>query len=131
MTDNLTAHFAMGFSSDEKEELLSILPPKYAERVRTAHGFLVGPLPTSFALNPRHPNPEQLPNPSNVGRRVRTADGRVGVIRAEWVNGDDCSGSWGTLRYSFDGQQNNSMSVEASSCVFLDSDPSSQPTQPL
>jgi protease I len=73
-----------------------------------------------YDMNPRHPNPEKMPNPSNVGRRIRTDDGREGVIRNEWVDGDDCSGSFGYLKYSFDGSMNNSMSPNAHNCVFLD-----------
>lgn len=82
--------------------------------------FSEGPVPW-YCLSPAHPDPEQLMDPSPIGRRVRCGT-RTGTITSQWVNGDDCSGGFGTLRFDLDHAHpnNNSCSVPAAECEFLD-----------
>ena len=110
-----------------KRAILAELGDRFRREVNRGRPNIVSISPKEALLipwtSPVHPNPAKLPNPSHVGRRVRTADGRVGTIRHEWVDQNDCSGSWGTLRYDFGddhGTMNNSYSIDAASCTFLD-----------
>ncbi len=55
-----------------------------------------------YALNPRHPNPEKLPEVLDVGKRVRFRWDIVhytGTITSHYIDGDDCSGSFGQAKY--------------------------------
>ncbi len=61
-----------------------------------------------FTLNPRHPNPETLPTPTHVGRRVKywavLRNGlngqKTGTVASHYICGDDCGGAFGQETYS-------------------------------
>lgn len=126
----VTAHFAMGFSSDEKEELLAILPPKYADRVRSATGFFV-PRRDIFISPGIPPWADSLPDPSHVHRSIRVKGepggypnswgGWTGVITQQYIDADDCSGTYGRLKYAIKGDDpaHPSWSIAATSVDFL------------
>lgn len=63
--------------------------------------------PLSYFCHPVHPNPEKLPTPLHIGRKVsfrdRRGDGKsfkTGVIMQHYIDGDHCSGSFGEAKYA-------------------------------
>lgn len=77
-----------------------------------------------FALSPHHPNPEKLPEPTHVGRRFRIkGKPEIHTVRQCYVDGDDCSGTFGYVIYCYrEGpgmDYNTSYSVPASRCELL------------
>lgn len=76
-----------------------------------------------FHCNPRHPNSEKLPEPSHIGRKFRIKGlSEVHTVLDQWIDGDDCSGSFGSLKYGYRtdvGPKNTSCAATATNCELL------------
>lgn len=100
-------------TADQRHELLklaakdsalfkTIYDAKTALSAESWTGVLCG----GYPLNPRHPNPEKLPDELDIGKRVRFQwhEGHktvwyTGTITSHYIDGDDCSCSFGETKY--------------------------------
>lgn len=134
---DFTVQYAMGFDAAEKEELIRLLPSKWHDRINDAYGCLavnpgvhLAPLTHSW-MSPGIPAfADKLPDPSHVGRRVRVNDGGnwdgwSGTISEQYIDADDCAGSYGKLRYAIKEVAHNGYhwSICAAQVEFIDSEP--------
>jgi hypothetical protein len=114
--NDLTFSYSMGFSAGEKAELLTLLAssPKWVERVSGAFGHVFTytgqpslEIPAYVFTSPGIPSwAKPLPSPLHVGKRVRYQwheNGKevyyTGTITSHYIDGDDCSGTYGEHRY--------------------------------
>lgn len=134
MQNNITAHYTIGFNSDERAELLELFKdnPKWKKRVEDGFGFLVN----NNIYNGQFISPgfqswmEKLPDKLHIGRKVKVIKGsnmgREGVVTDHWQNLDDCSGGYGNHLYQLEGDlekygcKNNSCAINAKDCELLD-----------
>lgn len=84
-----------------------------------------------YRLNPRHPNPEKMPEVSHVGRRVRWFSSgstvkhpkyETGTVHSHYISGDDCSGYWGRQCYRVKQDKNGELlsPLGPDVCEFID-----------